>query len=69
MRYNEALYIVSSSFLLSALFSKYKILFPALIVRRRGDLATHQASRRATSLTITNQVKGKCFKCAARPAQ
>ena len=46
-----------------------KNLFTAVIARKRGDPGSHRAYRRATSLTLINEVKKKCCECAARPIQ
>ena len=55
--------------LLFALFTQYKNLFTAVIARKRGDPGSHRAYRRATSLSLINEVKKKYCDCAARPIQ
>ena len=39
-----------------------KNLFTTVIARKRGDPGSHLAYRRATSLTLINEVKKKCCK-------
>ena len=56
-------------YLLFALFTQYKNLFTAFIARGRGDPGSHRAYARAASLTLINEIKKKCWECAARPIQ
>ena len=55
--------------ILFALFTQYKNLLTAVIERRRGDLGSHRAYERATSLILINKVKKNYCECAARPIQ
>ena len=51
------------------LFALFTNLLTAVIARRRGDLGSHRAYERATSLILINKVNKNCCECAARPIQ